>query len=353
MREKESISKLDRIKDLEEDRTNLFRMDRNERTIPFDDSFIDLIKSKINSDVLTNYPDESPLYKKLSAYLGVNEDNIFMHTGSDLVIKSVFETYIEKGNRILLHLPSYAMYNVYANMFEANVSVVSYDSDITFSVDKYCMMIKNIKPFMVVMENPNGFIGNSYSHSQIEQVIKTADEIDALVIVDEAYIDFVDSSVIDLIDVYENLVIVRTFSKAWGIAGLRLGYAIANTDIIKSLRKVRPMHEFTGFTALVAETLIEHKEICWSYINETRTSRDYFIRALEGMGISVADSKANFVAAKLGERLDMDSFRSEALNKGFLLRRPFRESFLEDWVRIGLLSKKDMTSFVELIRSRI
>lgn len=351
--EKESISKLHRVKDLEEDRTDMFRMDRNERTIPFDESFINQIRSKLNSDVLTNYPDESPLYKKLSGYLGVDEEYIFMHTGSDLVIKAVFETFIEKNDRILLHLPSYAMYSVYANMFEADVDTLNYGQNLVLDTDEYCAKIKSVCPQMVVMENPNGFIGNSYSHSQLEKIIKTAKEVGSLTVVDEAYIDFVDSSVIDLIDIYSNLIIVRTMSKAWGIAGLRLGYAISNKDIISCLRKVRPMHEFTGFTSLVAETLLEHREVCDDYLKETEVAREFFISELKEMGIPVAESRANFVAAKLGEKIDLDKFREDALHNGYLLRRPFRESFLENWVRIGILKKDDMIPFVELIRKHI
>ncbi len=353
MREKELISKLNRVKDLEEDRSDMFRMDRNERTISFDDTFMNYVRSEINSDVLTNYPDEGPLYEKLSKFLGVDEGNLFMHTGSDLVIKSIFETFVETGDRMLLHLPSYAMYNVYANMFGADVSTLEYNKNLSLNIDDYCGMIRDFQPRFVVFENPNGFIGNSYLHAQVEQVVKTANENDAAVIVDEAYIDFVDSSVIDLIGKYDNLIIVRTFSKAWGIAGLRLGYAISNQGIIRSLRKVRPMHEFTGFSALVAKALIEHKDVCSKYIRETKISRDYFLEELKNLGIPVADSMANFVTAKLGEKINLDAFRKEALKRGFLLRRPFREPFLENWVRIGLLRKEDMVSFVELIKEYV
>lgn len=346
---KPAIKELIRVSDIPEQRTGMCRMDRNECTWPIDEMILEEIKGRVTSELITNYPENEQLYDKMAEHIGVTASKLIFHSGSDLVIKSIYETYIQKGDKILLHAPSYAMYDVYAMMFQANVIKQYYNKNLELELDEYKDKIHREKPKMVVLENPNGFIGNSYSMQDVEQVIIEAYKQNSLIVIDEAYIDFTNESVINLVDKYENLIVVRTLSKAWGMAGMRVGYAVSNEQIISELLKVKPMHQLTAFSIMVAEVLLEHPKCIEKYIKEVTEVREYFIKELNALKIATASSKANFVAVKLGTRININDFKEYVREQGFLIRRPFREEELKDWVRIGILPMEQMKKFMCLL----
>jgi histidinol-phosphate aminotransferase len=341
-----------RVRDSYEDRSKMYRMDRNERTWPISEDILEEIRNKISSDILTNYTEVESTYCRLADYLGVRYEQIYLHSGSDLVIKSIFETYIEKGDKVLIQNPSYAMYTVYGRMYGANLHEWEFDEKLSFSIDDYCKCIEKEKPKLAVLENPGGYVGNGFSHEDVRKFIETSYECDSLAVVDEAYIDFIpEASVVDLIDKYDNLIVVRTFSKAWGLAGLRAGYAVSNEMLISELFKVRPMHELTSFTSMVVETMLDHMDEVRTYIDEVKCVREYFCGELDSLGIRFADSSTHFVTACIGEKMDAEIFRSRAHQNGFYVRRPFGQSILKNWVRIGLLPVNEMRSFVTFLQS--
>lgn len=348
------IKELQRMRDIPMQRSGMFRMDRNERTWPFREEMMDKIRGKLTSETLTNYPEMEDIYHKLAKYLGVKDDQIYFHSGSDLVIKSIFETYIDKGDRVLMPNPCYAMYGVYARMHEACIREIDYDSELHFDIDEYCSRIEAYKPKLVILENPSGYIGNSFSCDDVEKVIKSAENTGALVLVDEAYIDYIpQASVQGLLTRHDNLIIVRTFSKAWGLAGMRVGYALSNELLISEIFKVMPMHELTSATIISVDTVLDYAELMQSYIEEVCQVREYFLQELDKMGMRAIRSDTHFVTAAIGEKLDADDFRQRAHENRFFVRRPFGQDMLKNWVRIGLLPMEDMTSFVLFMKDYI
>lgn len=345
----ENVENLIRVSDIEADRIGFYRMDKNERAISFSDDFIDKLKNGLTSETLTNYPNLDSFYNKLSSFLGIDVDCIFAHTGSDLAIKSIFETFVCDKTKILLHMPSYGMDEVYAKMFQATVFKQGYEDDLSFNLNDYISKIGKIEPDLVFLENPNGCIGNYYKKEDVVKVIDAANKCNALMIVDEAYIDFADESVIDLIPEYNNLIVVRTMSKAWGIAGLRLGYVASQKHNIDEIKKVRPMHELTSFTTYVGEMLLDNLDVVKDYIEETARARDYFIKEMGLRGIRTSKCKTNFVTTELGTVINIDDFRAFLKDRKYLIRSPFREDSLKKWVRIGLLTVEQMKEFVRLL----
>ncbi len=346
------IQELHRIRDSYVDRAGMFRMDRNERTWPHNEKVLERIRERVDSEMLTNYTDIDGLYTKLAGYLGVSYDQLYFHSGSDLVIKSIFETFIDPGDKVLIQSPSYAMYGVYSRMYGADLLEDSYDDKLCFDTAGYCSRIEADRPKMVVFENPSGYVGNSYPHDSVERVIDTAFRNDALILVDEAYIDYCpDRSAQDLIDKYDNLIIVRTFSKAWGLAGMRAGYALSNPLLISEIFKVMPMHELTMATVIAVDTVLDHADEMKAYIEEVKAVRDYFQTELKGMGIRYVDSDTHFVTACLGEKIDADDFRDRAHENRYFVRRPFGQDILKGWVRIGLIPMEDMKEFTGYLKS--
>lgn len=348
------ILDLNRVRDSYVDRAGMFRMDRNERTWPHNEMVLQQIRQRLDSETLTNYTDIDGLYRKLAGYLGVSDDQIYLHSGSDLVIKSIFETFIDPGDKVLIQNPSYAMYGVYSRMYGADLVESNYDGKLHFDVEKYCEKIEMEHPKLVVFENPSGYIGNSYSHGQVKRVIETALRNDALVLVDEAYIDYIPKfSAQNLIYKYDNLIIVRTFSKAWGLAGMRAGYAVSNTLLISEVFKVMPMHELTMATVIAVDTILDYADEMKTYIEEVKAVRDYFQNSLREMGIRYIDSDTHFVTACLGEKIDADDFRIQAHKNKYFVRRPFGQDILKGWIRIGLIPMEDMREFTRYLKSYI
>lgn len=333
---KESIQNLARISEKEPSRLFKHRMDRNERTHPFSKSFMKYLKDELNGEVLMTYPEPEPLYEAFSKWLGVGRDKILFHSGSDLAIKAVFETYIRPGDKILLHRPGYAMYQVYAKMFQADVETLDYDADLNFNIARYIEMVDG-RYRMVVLENPNGFVGDKRSPDDIRALISKADRSGALVLVDEAYFHFIDETAADLIKDFDNLIVVRTFSKAFGLAGLRAAYLLSADANIQYLYRVKPMHELNSMAIFAILALIKHEGEFKGFIKDTKDSLDYLKSSINALNIPTSDSCANFLAARFGAAFDSVDLARYLSRYGFLIRRPFREKHLGRWLRVGTL----------------
>lgn len=331
---KSHLKALERLASKEPSRMFKYRLDRNERNQPFSDKFIENIKAKITGELFMVYPELGPIYEKMARWLNIEPGQLMLHSGSDQAIKAVFETYINPGDRILLHFPGFAMYEVYCKMFQGNIVRQNFDSQLNFDWNSYVEKItRDIR--MVVVENPNGFLGIAPSLKQLEMLIDKAYKAGVIVLADEAYFHFHDETVIDWIKKYNNLIVSRTFSKAFGFAGLRVGYLISHSPNINSLKKVRPAYEINSVAALLVSELLKHTEEIESYVADTKKNLVSLRHGLSELGIATSKSKANFVAAKLGKQKIHDELRNTLNKYNILIRRPFREEHLKEWVRIS------------------
>jgi len=331
---KKAVLNLIRVQEKEPPRLYQHRLDRNERTFPFSRAFENALRRRLDGELLMTYPEPEPLYRRFARWLGVPRDRLLFHSGSDLAIRSVFETYVRPGDRVLLHLPSYAMYKIYARMFEARVDTLAYDAGLSFDLGKFTRTLSR-RHRVVILENPNGFVGNRHPFPGIKTLIQRARTLGVLVLVDEAYFHFIDETAADLIPVFDNLVVVRTFSKAFGFAGLRAAYLLSQEKNIQYLSRVKPMHELNSMAIAAIETLLAREGEFDRFIEKTKKSLAYLKTALWNLGIPTSDSRANFLAARLGKLVDGTEASTYLRDKGFLIRRPFREAHLKEWLRIG------------------
>jgi len=331
---KPHLKTFERSREKEPSRLYKQRLDRNERNQPFSNNFIKGILDKISGELFMVYPEMDQIYAKVARWLNIGTDRLMLHSGSEQAIKAVYETYINPGEVVLLHFPGYAMYPVYCKMFQAEVVGQNFDAQLQFDWDAFINKINN-NIRMVVAENPNGFVGIPPKMDKLAALIRKAYEMGVIVLVDEAYYHFHDETVAGLIDQFDNLIIVRTFSKAFGLAGLRGGYLLSNPENIYYLKKVRPVYEINSITALVIGELIDHLEELTTYVAETKENLAALRCGLQELGIETSDSRANFVAARLGEPRIHEELRASLQKQGILIRRPFREESLQEWIRIS------------------
>jgi len=274
---KQYIKNLFRIPPLSEKRAGkIVRLDRNEHTTPFPEGHLKNIWDSITPDEIAAYPELEPFYEKLSKWLRIDRQQLLITSGSDTGIRAVYETYVEHGDEVVIFTPTYEMYSVYCAMSGGIKKEVFYNEDFSLPLERVLKAINN-KTKLVAIANPN-HTGTPFEESELTEILKAAKDNDALVLVDEAYHHFYEGTMLRYINKFGNLIIARTFSKAFGIASLRVGYLVSNKDTISQLYRVKLTHEITSVSAKFGEYLLDHLEIMEDYVRDEGRHRVFIKR---------------------------------------------------------------------------
>lgn len=339
------LRELYRTPDDPESHHRYLRLDKNERVVPFPPKIWERFLELLTPEAVMAYPELEELYQKLAVHIGVGRDHLFFATGSDLAIKTVYETYIDPGDVVQVHLPSYAMQEIYGKVFQSRLITFSYDKQLHLDVDAYLNAITP-KTRMVVLENPNGFIGTIQAQNVIRAIVEKAYRHGVLVLLDEAYYLFSDQTVQPLYEEFDNVIIARTFSKDLGIAGLRCGYLLSQPQNIQSVYRVKPMHEITSAAVAFALAMLENPDHIREFVREVQEGICYVRQALGELGLVVAGGSGNFFVVYLGEEVDALTIINHLKARGILIRRPFTSVNLKGWLRVGAGTTAQMQKFV-------
>lgn len=339
VRIKERIRKLNRFPMVRESRLGYIRADKNEGVPAWGKKALDRVYRSILPEEFSMYPEPWRLYKKLAWYLGIPEERILLTNGSDGGIKSAFEVFVEPGDSVAVFDPTYAMYDVYIQIFGAKKIGIGYKEDFTVNKKKLMASVSK-KTRLIALANPNSPTGTVLEQDFLLEVIRKANRLGVAVLIDEAYFHFYPRTVINLTQRFDNLIVLRTFSKALGAASIRLGYAVSHPDIIKAFFKVRPMYEAHTFALKAAEYILDHSKHIQHYVKVESEGREYLAAGLMKMGLKVIKGHANFVLAKAcGKRKGIHSYLK---SKGVLIYLPSEDSFLRDYFRITAGPKEKM-----------
>ena len=243
------------------------------------------------------YPDpmQCELKTLLSKIKKVSPEHIFLGNGSDEAIDLVFRAFCEPGKDNVVAIdPTYGMYQVCADVNDVEYRKVLLDDDFQFSADKL-LAATDEHTKLIFLCTPNNPTGKVIPYGQIERL---CGEFQGMVIVDEAYIDFTDApSAVHLLDKYRNVVVLQTLSKAWGMAGLRLGIGLADPEVVGILNRVKAPYNIGGLTQQTALALLRQYDLFQNRRTGIILERERLIRELRGLGIfrRVYDSEANFI----------------------------------------------------------
>ena len=348
---KKEIRELERVKDTFDKRFEYVRLDKNERLLPFDERLFNEFKAGIRSEDLSSYAELGFVYRLLAEYLNVGIEAILLASGSDLAIKSIYESCVERGDNVVLHAPSYAMYRVYARMFGAEPRMVPVERDWSLDVPGMLSRVDD-KTKMLVIENPNGFVGSKPSLEDIRKYATFLDKKGVILLIDEAYL-YVEndrSETIPLIGEFPNVIVSQSLSKGHGLAGARAGYLVGNSEIMKYVSKVRPMHEVTNLAGLAIEWVIKHPEILAQYQQMIRESKDYLRAEISSLGVPFKDTHANFVLFYFPEQGRTKGIIQRLKDNMILIRRPFEEPNLKGWCRVCVGTPDDCKRFIHTLR---
>ncbi len=325
------------------------RLDRNERTVSFPEEHLKKIWQSISPEEVVAYPELEPFYEKLSGWMNVDRNQVLLTSGSDTGIRAIYEVYLEQGDEVLVFPPTYAMYSVYCAMFGGVIKEVFYGEDFSLPLESVLNAIGH-KTKLVVIANPN-HTGTALPESELLQILKVAKDNQALVIIDEAYYHFHEETMLPYINEFDNLIIVRTFSKAFGVAALRIGYLISNKDKISQLYKAKLTHEITGISAKFGKYLLEHLEIMNNYVQGVKEGIKYLSKELEELGVITFQTCTNFLFAKLPVEVDREQMVKLLKEKKFYISGPFSTAPIKGLIRITAGPAEQMRDFISAFKS--
>lgn len=282
----------------------------------------DIVLSQLGANL---YPDSDAngIRAQLASYYGCKKENLIMGNGSSELIHLVISTYCEAGDKVLTFSPGFSMYDIYCQLCEAELVKVEARQDFSQNIDDLIAEVQRVSPRVVILCNPNNPTG--YVNSKEDVLRLLANVSDAAVVIDEAYADFEDESVISELENYDNLIVLRTMSKAFGLANLRVGCAAARKEIIADIWKVKVPYNLNGPSQILAELALENRDKISKYISEIKTERTKLFEAISELaeqaegseeGIKVYPSGANFLFIK-SPKIDL---AEELMKKGIAIR---------------------------------
>ncbi|MDR0852246.1 MAG: histidinol-phosphate aminotransferase family protein [Clostridiales Family XIII bacterium] len=328
-------------------RDDYLRLDMNENPEGLPEAFVRNVLDGFSSGNLARYPEKVALTIELSDYLGVDPKSILFGNGSDDLIKSVYEVFGAPGTNVVSVYPTFEMYAVFAKMYDMEHKMLHYDSS-TWSVraDDLIDLIDDRTAIVSVL-NPNNPIGTVFTEDEVRRIIRRADEIGAVVVIDEAYHYFFDKTFLNLVAEYENVILLRTFSKLCSIAGLRIGFAVAAPEVAAYMGKVKTSYDVNNIAIEFARAIIRDKALIEALTSRERAGRAYIVQKLEASGHDYFAQNGNYVFIKCPEGVSPAEVSERMKEKGILIKT-YSHPIFEGYFRITTGSKAVMEKFWNL-----
>jgi histidinol-phosphate aminotransferase len=274
------------------------RLDFNENTVACSPKVREVL-GRISAGSLTRYPERQPVEAIVAAHLKLAPSQVALTNGVDEAIHVLFETFLEDGDELLLPVPTYTMYEVYASATDARVVTVLAGGDLQFPFERLRAAITP-RTKIIAIANPNSPSGSAATRAQLLEIAARAPH--AVLLVDEAYFHFHGETVIDQIGVIPNLMVARTFSKAYGLAGLRLGLLAGPVELMRWIKRVLSPYSVNSLAlACLPPALDDTAYLDW-YVGEVLEARAEFEATLDESGIRRWPSRANFVLVEIGSK---------------------------------------------------
>lgn len=291
-----------------------------------------------------SYPDpnSTKLRQKISDYLQVSNTSILCGNGSDELIDLIIRLFIEKGDEVILTPPTFSVYELCATLAGAHIIKIQRSKDLSIDTKKIKRKInKNTK--IIFIDSPGNPTCVTTSIEQIEELLKT----NKIIVVDEAYAEYSGKTVLPLLQKYKNLIILRTFSKWAGLAGVRIGYMLADPIIIKSLTRIKLPYSVNGVGQYLAGKALDKKDELFNRLREQKMIRDKTIKRLKKIvDVFVFPSESAYILIQIRNANQLNKYN---LEKNILIK-DVSQPGLQNTLRISIGTEKEMEIFVQTIR---
>ena len=325
-----------------------YRMNTNETPYPPPTTLVDEVAAELRTVALNRYPDRDArrLYGAISAHAGWPSEGLWVANGSNEIFMHLFLGFGGPGRRCLLFEPTYSLHSLIPRIASTRVMQVPRAADFTIDLDKAVGLIEEEGPDIVIVCSPNNPTGMCEPLASIEALIAAAP---GLAVVDEAYAEFTSpaKSARSLLRDHPNLVLVKTFSKAWRLAGVRIGYMLADPGLVAALARVRLPYHLSAITQIVGESAIRHAEETLELVASIVAERDRIEEGLSSMGLKAYPSDANFV---LFEVDDAAGVWNKLLERGVLVRKYEGTRSLESCLRVTAGLPEETEAFLTAIK---
>ncbi|MCP4137325.1 MAG: histidinol-phosphate transaminase [bacterium] len=311
-----------------EDLDEFIKLNTNENPFPPSEQVLESIRKAANRS-LKRYPDASSkeVREIFAADNGLSPDNVFVANGSDEIFTLIFRGFIEPGGLAAFPYPSYSLYDTLAEANGISFKKIDLNSDFTFNMAAFLKKKYNL----VIIASPNNPTG---TWCELSEIKKFLGKFTGLLVVDEAYIDFYGESAVSLVKEFDNLIVTRSFSKSYSLAGLRIGIAIACKEIIDGFLKIKDSYNVDSLALAGAKAALLDKKGFDYNKRMTVSNKEYLEERLEGYDFTIIPSRANFLFVKHATVSSEDIYTK--LKEKKVLVRYFKGPVQSDYVRISV-----------------
>ncbi len=313
-----------------EGRDGKLRLDFNENSIGCSPLARQALRD-LTFAAVSMYPEQESVRRELAAFFGVRDSELLLTNGTDEALHLIVDTFVEPDDTIVLVEPTFAMYRFYSELAGARIHALRYNAAMQFPTNQLLAALSK-GPRIFFLANPNNPTGSVLQPVELRRILKAATK--TLVVVDEAYFEFSGITILSWIRRHNNLVVTRTFSKAAGLAGLRLGCIFANRSIAEHFRKAQSPYPVNVAALVAARATIRDRQFLRSTLRECRRSRRELERGLAKLGIPFFPSAGNFVLLFLGARAN--EIIVSLARRGTLIRNRSNDFGGAGYVRITL-----------------
>jgi len=326
---------------------NALRLDFNENTFA-PSSRVSAKLQQLSAEGLTVYPEREPVERIVAQHLGVESNQVILTNGVDEAIHLMACAFLDEGDESMICTPTFFMYDVSIGMMTSGLVKVQTDDSLEFPFERFLAAITP-RTKLIIIASPNNPTGATVSREHLLAIAAAAPQ--AVLMVDEAYFHFFGDTVLADIASVPNLVVARTFSKAYGLASLRIGALLANQRLIKFLHKVSSPYNVNGVAlAVLPEALADTEYLNW-YVTQVHQGRERVFAALRELNVRTWPSAANFVLMDIGPR--HKELCTRMRERGVLLRDRSTDPGCDGYVRITVGVEEHVTRGIEALRAAL
>jgi histidinol-phosphate aminotransferase len=296
-------------------------------------------------------PRGSLAVRSISDFLGFSESEVSVANGADEIMDLLMKVFVRRGSKVMVSEPTFPMYTFFAELYGGKKVTVMLKRDFSLDVDAILKKADKDTRLLFVC-SPNNPTGNQFRESDIKRLL---DEFNGIVIVDEAYVDFASSSVIKWVRDYDNLAVLRSFSKAFGLAGLRLGYIVSSKHVIKYVQRVVGPFNVNSVTQQATVLALQNWDYFKEQINLVVKEREWLMKNLQQIdGVKPYPSDANFILFKVTkDKLNSATLTERIENRNVLVKDRGHLPLLKNCVRVTVGTRKMNETFVSALNESL
>ena len=321
------------------------KLNTNENPYPPSPKVLHAIKEAVN-DSIRLYPDPiaTAARIKIAETLDTKPEWVMAGNGSDDLLSIIIRSFAGPGDKVVFPYPSYMLYKTLAELQDGNACAVEFNEDYSLSDD---FIVADAK--VTFIANPNSPSGTMIPHSKISKI---ASAIDGVLVVDEAYADFAEDNCLSLVKEHDNILILRTLSKSYSLAGIRLGFCIAQESLIQGMMKVKDSYNVDRLSIAAVVAALDDQKSMRAHVEKIKDTRHYLTKALQDMGFFVYPSQTNFVLARCMKGVSAHHLY-QTLKSRKILVRYFNLRRLDDCLRITIGTREEIDTLLKNLKELV